>query len=311
MLKNEENNNKKILLISFIIITSYMIIEIIGGFLTNSLALLSDAGHMLSDSIALGISLLAFNLSEKAASSVNTYGYKRFEIIAASLNGLTLIAVSVYIFYEAIKRFTNPPEVATSGMLIIAIIGLCVNIIVATIMFKGSDTKENLNMRGAYLHVISDTLGSVGAIVAALLMMIYGWHLADPIASVIVAVLVLRSGYKVSKASLHILMEGKPKDINLDEVIKKLSRKEVKAVHDVHLWTITSHFNVLTAHIVVNGKMTIYETDILLEEIETTLQEMGIQHITIQVDSEENYHHDSTLCDIALETPNLHAHHDH
>ncbi|HLQ82648.1 MAG TPA: cation diffusion facilitator family transporter [Pseudogracilibacillus sp.] len=311
MLENEENNNKKILLISFIIITSYMIIEIIGGILTNSLALLSDAGHMLSDSIALGISLLAFKLSEKAASSVNTYGYKRFEIIAASLNGLTLIGVSVYIFYEAIKRFTNPPEVATTGMLIVAVIGLFVNIIVAFIMFRGSDTKDNLNMRGAYLHVISDMFGSIGAIIAALLIMIFGWSLADPIASVVVAILVLRSGYKVSKASLHILMEGKPKDINLDDVIKKLSRKEVKAVHDVHLWTITSHFNVLTAHIVVNGKMTIYETDRLLEEIKTTLEELGIQHITIQVDSEENYDQDPTLCEIDVETPNLHAHHDH
>lgn len=311
MLENEENNNKKILLISFIIITSYMIIEIIGSILTNSLALLSDAGHMLSDSIALGISLLAFKLSEKAASSVNTYGYKRFEIIAASLNGLTLIGVSVYIFYEAIKRFTNPPEVATTGMLIVAVIGLFVNIIVAFIMFRGSDTKDNLNMRGAYLHVISDMFGSIGAIIAALLIMIFGWSLADPIASVVVAILVLRSGYKVSKASLHILMEGKPKDINLDDVIKKLSRKEVKAVHDVHLWTITSHFNVLTAHIVVNGKMTIYETDRLLEEIKTTLEELGIQHITIQVDSEENYDQDPTLCDIDVETPNLHAHHHH
>lgn len=311
MLENKENNNKKILLISFIIITSYMIIEIIGGILTNSLALLSDAGHMLSDSIALGISLLAFKLSEKAASSVNTYGYKRFEIIAASLNGLTLIGVSVYIFYEAIKRFTNPPEVATTGMLIVAVIGLFVNIIVAFIMFRGSDTKDNLNMRGAYLHVISDMFGSIGAIIAALLIMIFGWSLADPIASVVVAILVLRSGYKVSKASLHVLMEGKPKDINLDDVIKKLSRKEVKAVHDVHLWTITSYFNVLTAHIVVNGKMTIYETDRLLKEIKITLEELGIQHITIQVDSEENYNQDPTLCEIDVETPNLHAHHDH
>lgn len=163
--------NKKVLIVSFIIITSYMIVEAIGGYLTNSLALLSDAGHMLSDSISLAIALLAFIVGEKAASYSKTYGYKRFEILAAVLNGVTLILIALFIFYEAIERFTNSPEVATTGMLIISIIGLLINILVAWIMMRGSDTKDNLNMRGAYLHVLSDMLGSVGAIVAALLIM--------------------------------------------------------------------------------------------------------------------------------------------
>lgn len=311
MEKKQNKNNQKVLLISFIIITSYMIIEVIGGFLTNSLALLSDAGHMLSDSIALGISLVAFKLSEKAANSTNTYGLKRFEIIAASLNGITLLGVSLYIFYEAIKRFSDPPEVATTGMLIIGTIGLIVNIIVAVIMFKGSDTEENLNMRGAFLHVMSDMLGSVGAIIAALLIMFFDWGLADPIASVVVAILVLRSGYKVSRDSLHILMEGKPKDINLNEVITILEGGNVKAIHDVHLWTITSHFNVLTAHIVVSGKMTVYETDSLLQELEASLEHLGIQHITLQIESEKHYHSESTLCVVEVEEPDLHSQHEH
>src|SRR5699024_3711673 len=163
----------------------------------NSLALLSDAGHMLSDSIALGISLIAFKLSEKAASSNNTYGLKRFEIIAATLNGITLLGVSIYIFYEASKRFANPPEVAPTGMLIIRFIGFIVNITVAIIIFKGSDINDNLNMRGAYLHVMSDTIISVGANVAPMVIMIVGWGLADPIASVVVTSLIVRSGYKV------------------------------------------------------------------------------------------------------------------
>lgn len=305
----QNKNNQKVLLISFLIIVSYMIVEAVGGILTNSLALLSDAGHMLSDSIALGISLIAFKLSEKAASSNNTYGLKRFEIIAATLNGITLLGVSIYIFYEAIKRFANPPEVATTGMLIIGVIGLVVNITVAIIMFKGSDTKDNLNMRGAYLHVMSDTLGSVGAIVAALLIMIFGWGLADPIASVVVAALILRSGYKVSRDSLHILMEGKPKDISLEEVIATLKQGDIKTVHDVHLWTITSHFNVLTAHIVVDGNKKVYEIDELLQALEKSLEHLGIQHITLQIESEQHYHDESILCEVEIEEPSLHHHH--
>lgn len=163
--------NKKVLLISFFIIASYMIVEVIGGFVTNSLALLSDAGHMLSDAVSLGIALLALTYGAKVASRSKTFGYKRFEILAAVLNGVTLMAIALIIFYEAIQRFANPPEVATTGMLIVSSIGLAVNILVAWIMMRGGDVEDNLNMRGAYLHVISDMLGSVGAISAALLMM--------------------------------------------------------------------------------------------------------------------------------------------
>ncbi|ESV48816.1 cation diffusion facilitator family transporter, partial [Staphylococcus epidermidis] len=186
--------NKKTLMISFIIITGYMIIEAIGGILTNSLALLADAGHMLSDSISLGVGLLAFILGEKAADYSKTYGYKRFEILAAVFNGVTLVLIAIYIFYEAYQRFTDPPEVASTGMLIIATIGLLVNILVAWILMRGGDTKENLNIRAAFLHVIGDLLGSVGAIIAALMILFFNWGWADPLASVIVAVLVLISG---------------------------------------------------------------------------------------------------------------------
>ncbi|WP_145460706.1 cation diffusion facilitator family transporter, partial [Staphylococcus saprophyticus] len=167
-MENDHNHNhthganKKTLLISFIIITSYMIVEGLGGFFTNSLALISDAGHMLSDSISLGIALIAFTLGAKQANTNKTFGYKRFEILAAVLNGITLMLIAIYIFYEAIERFKNPPEVASTGMLIIALVGLFINIIVAWIMLRGSDVEENLNMRGAYLHVISDMLGSIG-----------------------------------------------------------------------------------------------------------------------------------------------------
>src|SRR4051795_10610584 len=198
--------NKKALFLSFLLITAFMVVEVIGGLLTNSLALLADAGHMLSDAAALGLSFFALKLGERKASQVKTFGYKRFEIIAAALNGLTLIIISLYIFYEAFQRFFDPPEVQSTGMLMISVTGLLVNIIAAWILMKG-DKDENLNVRSAFLHVLGDMLGSVGAIVAALMIMFFGWGIADPIASVIVAVLILISGSRVTKDSFHILME--------------------------------------------------------------------------------------------------------
>lgn len=304
--------NKKVLLISFLIITSYMIVEVIGGYLTNSLALLSDAGHMLSDAVSLGIALLAFTFSGKAADASKTYGYKRFEILAAVFNGVTLILIALFIFYEAIERFANPPEVATTGMLVISSFGLAVNILVAWIMMRGSDTKENLNMRGAFLHVISDMLGSVGAILAALLIIFFDWGWADPLASVIVAALVLRSGYYVTKASLHVLMEGTPQNVNVNEVVKTIHQaKEIIGVHDLHIWSITSGLNALSCHVVVGEQMTISEGEILLCKIEHDLQHKNIQHVTIQLETAAHKHDNSILCTVKAEATDAHAHHHH
>lgn len=311
VLKEASMNNKRTLLISFLIITTYMLVEVIGGFLTNSLALLSDAGHMLSDSIALGIALLAFVYSERAATKKKTFGYKRFEILAATLNGFTLLAVSLYIFYEAIKRFSNPPEVATTGMLIISVIGLFVNILVAFIMHRNADTENNLNMRGAYLHVISDMLGSIGAIIAALSIIFFGWAWADPLASVLVAILVLRSGYKVSKSSLSILMESTPEHVNLEEIIELIKKhKKVINVHDLHVWTITSNFHALTAHIVVDQRMKVFEVDHLREEITKELEHLDIQHITLQFEA-RHAHDEQILCTHEVDLSDSHGHHHH
>ncbi len=302
--------NKKVLLISFIIITLYMIVESIGGFLTNSLALLADAGHMLSDAISLGIALIAFTLGEKAADYSKTYGYKRFEIIAAVLNGVTLLVIAIYIFYEAIGRFQNPPEVASTGMLIIASIGLLVNILVAWIMMRGADVEENLNMRGAYLHVISDMLGSIGAIIAALLIIIFGWGWADPLASVIVAALVLRSGYYVTKSGLHVLMEGTPENVDVDDVIQTiLSTKGIHDVHDLHVWSITSGLNALSCHAIVDDQMTIAESDQLLHQIEHDLEHQNIHHMTIQLETSAHLHDNSILCKVKPDSSGHHHHH--
>jgi cobalt-zinc-cadmium efflux system protein len=215
------SGNKSALKWAFFLISGFMIVEVIGGLLTNSLALLSDAGHMLSDAAALGLSYTAMTWGQKASTTKKTFGYKRFEILAAFINGITLMVISLYIFIEAYGRLTNPPAVVSSGMLVISILGLLVNITAAFILMKG-DKDENLNVRSAFLHVMGDMLGSAGAIIAALLIMFFGWSLADPIASIVVAVLVLISGYRVTKYYFHILMEGAPLSLDVKELKNKL-----------------------------------------------------------------------------------------
>lgn len=308
---HSHSSNKRVLRISFLIIFSFMIIEVIGGFMTNSLALLSDAGHMLSDAVSLAIALFAFIAAERAATLRKTYGNKRIEILAACLNGVTLIMIAVLIFIEAIERFQNPPQVATTGMLIISVLGLLVNIFVAWFMMKGSDTKENLNMRGAFLHVISDMLGSVGAIIAALLIIWFGFGWADPLASVIVAALVCRSGIVVTKNSLHVLMEGTPTNVNAEEVLAILQKQpEIKAVYDLHIWMITSGLNALTCHLAVDNELTAREMSKLLEKIEHDLLHANIHHPTIQMEGVAHARLESLYCQARAEV-DPHAHHHH
>jgi len=221
---------------------------------------------------------------------------------------VTLILIALFIFYEAIERFANPPEVATKGMLIISTIGLLINILVAWIMMRGSDTKDNLNMRGAFLHVLSDMLGSVGAIVAALLIMFFGWGWADPLASVIVALLVLRSGYYVTKAAVHVLMEGTPSNIDIQEIIQTIEQtKGVQSIHDLHIWTITSGTNALSCHAVVDDQLKITDSENILREIEHNLEHKGIKHVTIQLETAAHQHDNSILCQLKAEP----SHHDH
>lgn len=308
---HSHSTNKKTLTVSLVIITVYMAVEVIGGLVTNSLALLADAGHMLSDAVSLFIALMAFKFSSKVADYGKTYGYKRFEILAAVINGATLILISGYIIYEAIERFQNPPEIQSSGMLIVAFIGLLVNVLVAWIMMRGSDVKENLNMRGAYLHVLSDMLGSVGAIIAALLIMFFGWGWADPLASIIVSILVLRSGYLVTKSSVHVLMEGTPENVKVEKMTEKILKTEgVKGMHDLHIWTITSGLNALTCHLVVDEKMKIEESEKLLRNIEYTLEDLNIHHVTIQLETPAHMHDNSILCSVKAD-PSSHDNHNH
>lgn len=288
--------NKKALTISLILIASFMIVEIIGGVLTNSLALLSDAGHMLSDAISLAVAFAAFKMGEKAADSARTFGYRRFEILAAVFNGVTLIVIAVFIVVEAAGRFVNPPEVATTGMLIIAALGLIINIIVAKILMSG-DTHDNLNMKGALLHVFGDLLGSVAAIVAALSIMFFGWGFMDPLASVIVAILIAVSAFRILRQSLNVLMEGVPENIDVDTVINTINNIEgVEDAHHLHVWSISSGMNAMSIHVVVNGTLNVHETQKIIHRIDEKMKHENIEHVTVQVECKHHEHDDELLC---------------
>lgn len=288
--------NKKALTISLILISSFMIVEVIGGVLTNSLALLSDAGHMLSDAVSLAVALAAFKMGEKAADSARTFGYRRFEILAAVFNGVTLIVIAVFIVVEAAGRFVNPPEVATTGMLIIAVLGLIINIIVAKILMSG-DTHDNLNMKGALLHVFGDLLGSVAAIVAALSIMFFGWGFMDPLASVIVAILIAVSAFRILRQSLNVLMEGVPENIDVDTVINKINDVEgVEDAHHLHVWSISSGMNAMSVHVVVNGTLNVHETQRIIHRIDEQMKHENIEHVTVQVECKHHDHDDELLC---------------
>lgn len=283
---HSHNANKKALALSFLLIGGFMFIEFIGGYLTNSLALISDAGHMLSDAVALGLSLSALIFGARAATPSKTYGYKRYEILAALLNGVVLILLAVFIFKEAIDRLSSPPHVIGKGMMIISVIGLIINLIVAWILHSKGSTKENLNVRSAFLHVIGDLLGSVGAIIAAILILFFGWYIADPIASMIVSVIVLYSGWRVFKESVNILMEAKPSFVDSDKVKKLfLSIDGVEGIHDLHIWMITSDFSVMTVHLKVKPNA---NRDLILEQAKRAIkEEYGIDHVTIQLEGKE------------------------
>jgi len=305
-------SNKVVLRNSFLIISAFMLVEVAGGLATNSLALLSDAGHMLSDAAALGLSLFAFKFGERKGNLQKTFGYRRIEILAATINAVTLIVIAVFIVIEAARRLQNPPEVATTGMLIISTLGLAVNIVVAYYMLRGGDVRENVNMRGAYLHVLGDAAGSVGAIAAALAMMCFGWGWADAAASLLVAALIVKSGWGVLKESLNILMEGSPKGVCLDGLVTRIRGVDgVLSVHDLHVWSITSGANALTAHVVVSGELSVREAERIMAEISHEMEHLGITHTTLQLESSENECADELICEVRSSDAGGHLGHSH
>ncbi|MFD0961516.1 cation diffusion facilitator family transporter [Paenibacillus chungangensis] len=282
-------NNKTGLMIALTITTGIMVLEFVGGLMTNSLALLSDSGHMLSDAAALALSLVAMWFAARPASPNKTYGFYRFEILAALLNGVTLFVIAGFIVAEAVERFGEPPTVASGSMMVIACIGLLANLASAWFLMRNSDVKGNVNVRSAYLHVLGDALGSVGAIIAGLLMMLFSWYIADPIISVIVALLILKSAWGVIKSTVHILMEGTPPTIQVEEVKATLEDIErVKDVHDLHVWTITSGLDSLTCHMLIDDEA---DSQSILQQAVRRLEErFKLQHTTIQIETSQLQH---------------------
>jgi cobalt-zinc-cadmium efflux system protein len=262
----------------------YMVAELVGGLMTGSLALLADAGHMLSDVAALALSLFALWISRRPATSRRTWGYYRTEILAALVNGATLLAISVYVFIEAWERFRQPSEVDAPVMMGIAVGGLLINL--AGLWILGGGRDKSLNVRGAWLHVLTDALGSVQAIAAGALIWAYGWTWADPVASVLIGLLVIYSAWALLREAVEVLMEAAPAHIDVDEVRDAIiSLPGVMAVHDLHVWTITSGMESLSAHLVVEEGR---EGRALLARVRATLHDrFGIDHITVQLEPEE------------------------
>jgi cobalt-zinc-cadmium efflux system protein len=259
-----------------------MIAEAIGGWLTNSLALVADAGHMLTDVAALTLTLFAIWFAERPATSKKTYGYYRLEILAAFVNGMALVLLSIWIIYEAIARWKAPPEIAGTPLTIIAVGGLVVNLIAAYLLH--SDHKHDLNMRGAFLHVIGDLLGSVAAIIAGVLIWTMGWMWADAVGSVLISAIIIASAVRLILESVNVLLEGTPRHINLAAVESTiLETSGVGGVHDLHVWTISSGIDALSAHISHDDSVSHSE---LLAVVRGKLHEQfGIDHLTIQMET--------------------------
>jgi cobalt-zinc-cadmium efflux system protein len=286
---SQREGNKKGLLIALFVTTGIMFAEFFGGLFTNSLALLSDAGHMLSDASSLLLSVVALWISSRPATPQKTFGFYRFEVLAALFNGVTLFVIAGFIVWEAVERFMEPPTVSSGTMILIACIGLGANLISAWSLLRNGDVKDNVNVRSAYLHVLGDALGSVGAIVAGIVMMVFGWYIADPIISVLVALLILKSAWGVISHSFHILMEGTPHSVNQEDVKEALeSIHGVIDVHDLHIWTITSGLPSLTCHLLVQEDHP--SQSILQEAIRTLSDRFHIDHSTIQIETSANLH---------------------
>lgn len=280
----EVAGNRRRLALALVMTATYMVAEVIGGLASNSLALLADAGHMFSDAAALGLGLVAVVLAQRPATAQRTYGFHRAEILAALTNGAALVAMSVLIAREAWERLAAPPDVRGGLMLAVACGGLAINLTNLVILSGGRNS--NLNIRGAWLHVMADTFGSVGAISAGALIYFLGWRWADPVASFIIATLVLYSAWGLVKETLDVLMEGVPKGLSVEEITTALKEiSDVRDAHDLHVWSLTSGRNIATVHLIIAEDA---DHQSIIDEANRTLADrFAIQHATIQVEHDE------------------------
>lgn len=271
--------------IALVLTATFMVVEVVGGILSGSLALLADAGHMLTDTMALALAALAFHVSKRPADHRLTYGYQRFQILAAFVNGLSLLLIVGWILVEAVRRFLEPTEVMGTTMLVVAVAGLVVNVI-AFIVLHGGD-RDNLNIRGAALHVAGDLLGSVAAIIAALVIIRTGWMPIDPILSVGVAALIFRSAWSLVRRSAHVLLEGAPEWLDIGEMRRKIVARVpgVTDIHHVHVWGLTPQDLMLTMHVRIH-ETNASPTDAIRGVKRCLLDEYGIDHSTIEIETD-------------------------
>jgi cobalt-zinc-cadmium efflux system protein len=283
---DNSNSNMRRVQLALILTAAFMIIEVIGGIVSGSLALLADAGHMLTDTMALTLAAVAFRVSSRPADSRRSYGYQRFQILAAFVNGLSLLLIVGWILFEAIRRLTAPPEVMASTMLLVASAGLVVNIM-SFIVLHGGD-RDNMNIRGAAIHVAGDLLGSIAAIVAALVILYTGWMPIDPLLSLLVAALIFRSAWQLVRHSAHILLEGTPDWLDTAEMKAKIVAQvpAVKDIHHVHVWGLTPQHLMLTMHVAL-ADVGLPGTPVVREIKDVLREQFGIRHSTIEVEADD------------------------
>lgn len=286
--------SRKSLLIALALISSYMLAEVIGGLAANSLSLLADAAHMATDAVAISLALVAIWLAVRRPSVRLTYGFQRSEILAAFLNALSLWLVAAWIFVEAYRRFANPPEVQGVLTLSIGAVGLLVNIVAAWVLKRSA--RESLNVESAFLHVLSDLLGSIGVVAAGLLIIVFGWSLADPIFGVIIGLLILFSSTRLLGRVFRVLMQGAPSGVNVQVLCQRLESVDgVTGVHDIHLWSLTTGYEVFSAHVTTDTKDPETRQHLLQLLRDVAAAEFGVAHTTIQLEDsaeacEESHH---------------------
>jgi cobalt-zinc-cadmium efflux system protein len=273
--------SRRVLTLAMAITGIFFMVEVVGAWITGSLALLADAGHMFTDVLSLGLALFANWAGSRAATNRRTYGWQRVEILAAFLNGIALLIVSAGVASEAIRRFANPPAIAGGTMIIVSLVGLLANLATASILF--SESRSNLNVKAAFLHVVTDTLGSVGALIAAALIYFRQWYIADPILSICISILVLVSAWALLRECVSILLQSVPADLDTTALIAELKNHPgVIEVHDLHAWTMNTGFVVLTAHVRIADDA---DGDAILSQLNRDLKDhWHISHTTLQIE---------------------------
>ncbi len=270
---------------ALVLIVGYMFAEVIGGLISGSLALLADAGHMLSDAASIGLALVALHFAARPASARHTFGYHRLEILAALANALTLWFIAAWVVFEAYERFQTVPDVAGGTILIIGTVGLLVNAVAAWILHRPA--KESLNVEGAFVHVMADLLGSLGVVISGVFVWAFGWTIVDPILSVVICILILVSTWRLLRKVINILLQGVPEHLDLYRLCHELEEVSgVRKLHDIHVWNLASGYDVLTAHVLVEPSYSANDYENLKDQLrEIATSRFNIHHVTLQIES--------------------------